>query len=55
MLSDLPHSIFLERLEAWGLDWCTFHWVKDWLDGWARRVVMTGVTSSWWSVSSEVL
>lgn len=29
MLSDFPHSIFLEKLEALGLGWCSFYWVKD--------------------------
>jgi len=27
------HSILLEKLAAHGLDRCTLHWVKKWLDG----------------------
>ena len=29
----LSHSILLEKLVAHGLDGCTLHWVKYWLDG----------------------
>ncbi|KAK4805887.1 hypothetical protein QYF61_025754 [Mycteria americana] len=28
-----------EKLAAHGLDGCTLRWVKNWLDGWAQRVV----------------
>ncbi|KAK4827442.1 hypothetical protein QYF61_017999 [Mycteria americana] len=31
------------------------HWVKNWLDGWAQRVVVNGVKSTWWLVTSGVL
>jgi len=33
-----------------GLDRYTLHWIKNWLEGWAHRVVANGVTSSWWEV-----
>ncbi|KAK4817990.1 hypothetical protein QYF61_004103 [Mycteria americana] len=42
----VSHSILLEKLAAHGLDGCTLCWVKNWLDGWARRVVVNGVYSS---------
>jgi len=29
----VPHSILLERLAAYGLDECTLHWIKNWLNG----------------------
>jgi len=29
----VSHSILLEMLAAHGLDRCTLHWVKYWLDG----------------------
>ncbi|KAK4828554.1 hypothetical protein QYF61_027523 [Mycteria americana] len=35
----VSHSILLEKLAAHGLDGCTLHWVKNWLDGRAQRVV----------------
>jgi len=48
------HSILLEKLAAHGLDGCTLHWTKNWLNGGAQRVVVNGVTSSRRSVTSGV-
>ncbi|KAK4830691.1 hypothetical protein QYF61_012860 [Mycteria americana] len=50
----VSHSIVLEKLAAHGLDRCTLRWVKNWLDGWAQRVVVNGVYSSWRLVTSGV-
>ncbi|KAK4810944.1 hypothetical protein QYF61_013352 [Mycteria americana] len=50
----VSHSILLQKLAAHGLDGCTLHWVKNWLDGRAQRVVVNGVYSSWWPVTSGV-
>ncbi|KAK4823940.1 hypothetical protein QYF61_008326 [Mycteria americana] len=50
----VSHSILLEKLAAHGLDGCTLCWVKNWLGGRAQRVVVNGVYSSWWTVTSGV-
>ncbi|GAB0182684.1 mitochondrial enolase superfamily member 1 [Grus japonensis] len=39
---------------AHGLDGRTLCWVKNWLGGQAQRVVVNGVKSSWWLVTSGV-
>ncbi|KAK4821671.1 hypothetical protein QYF61_027139 [Mycteria americana] len=41
----VSHSILLKKLAAHGLDRCTLCWVKNWLDGWAQRVVVNGLKS----------
>ncbi|RMC18201.1 hypothetical protein DUI87_05082 [Hirundo rustica rustica] len=46
--------ILLENLAAHGLDRSTLFWVRNWLDGWAQRVVVNGAASSWQPVSSGV-
>ncbi|NXN44490.1 RTJK polymerase, partial [Rhinoptilus africanus] len=50
----VSHSILLEKLAAHGLDKCTLHWVKNWLDGRPQRVLGNGVKSSWCPVTSGV-
>ena len=46
----VSHGILLEKVASHGLDKCTLHW----MDGRAQRVVVNGVKSSWWHVTSGV-
>ena len=51
----VSHSILPEKLVARVLDGCTLHWIKNWLDGQAQRVVVNGGKFSWRLVTSGVL
>ncbi|KAF4799712.1 hypothetical protein TURU_052825 [Turdus rufiventris] len=42
------------KAAAHGLDRSTLCWVKNWLDGRAQRVVVSGAASNWESVTSGV-
>ncbi|RMC05516.1 hypothetical protein DUI87_18710 [Hirundo rustica rustica] len=48
------HGIILKKLAARGLDRGTLHWVKNWLDCWAQKVVVDGAASSWHLATSGV-
>jgi len=50
----VPHSILPEKRAAHRLDGCTLHSIKNWLNGQAQRVVVNGVKSGWWLVTSGV-
>jgi len=43
----VSHSILVEKLAAHGFDRSTLCWVNNWLGGWAQRVVVNGIKSSW--------
>ena len=43
----VPHNMLMEKLAARSLDGQMLCWVKHWLDGWAQRVAVNGVESSW--------
>jgi len=50
----LAHSTLLEKLAANGFNGCALCWVKNWLDGQAQRVVVHGVKSIWWPLTTGV-
>ncbi|RMB92876.1 hypothetical protein DUI87_30770 [Hirundo rustica rustica] len=50
----VSHSIFLDKLAAHSLDRSTLHWVRNWQDGQAQRVVVNGAASIWRPVTSGV-
>ena len=50
----VSHNILSDKLATCGLDKHTPCWVKNWLAGWAQRVVVNGVKSRWQLLSSGV-
>ena len=42
----VSHSIRLQKLAVHGLDRYTLGWVRNWLEGWAQRVMVNGVKQS---------
>jgi len=52
VFNSVSHSILLGKQAAHVLDRYTLCWIKNWLEGWAQRVVVNGVRCSWQPVTS---
>jgi len=49
------HNILLGKLRKYGLNEWSVRWIENWLNGRTQRVVISGMESSWRSVTSGVL
>ncbi|GAB0182329.1 mitochondrial enolase superfamily member 1 [Grus japonensis] len=48
------HSILLDKMSSIQFDKNTVRWLSNWLTGQAEKVMVNGVTSGWWPVTSGV-
>lgn len=50
----LSHNILTDKLMKYGLDKWEVSWIKNWLNGWAQRVIISGTNYTQKSVISGV-
>ena len=50
----VSYSILLDKMSSIQLDKSIICWESNWLTGRAQRVIVNGVTSGWWPVTSGV-
>jgi len=49
----VSHKILIDKLVNYGLDEQTMRWTENWLNSCAQRVVISGIKSSWRSMTSD--
>ena len=51
----VSHNIVMDKLMKYRLPKCTVRWTQNGLNGWAQRVVISGMQCSWRQLTSGVL
>ncbi|GAB0180296.1 mitochondrial enolase superfamily member 1 [Grus japonensis] len=50
----ISHKILIDKLLMYGFDEQIARWMENWLNGWAQRMVIGGMKSSWRVVTRSV-
>jgi len=50
----VSHKILVKKLLIYGLHEQTVRWIENWLNGWAQRIVISSMKSSWGPVTTSV-
>ena len=50
----VSHSTLTNKSVRYGPEKCPIRWVENWLDSQVQRVVICGMKSDWWLITSDV-